>query len=188
MSIDRKLFEAVERLGAAIDAALRRFAVDHGLSLLQAQLLETLGEGTPRRIGDLAAELAVSLPTVSDAVGSLQAKGLARRVPDPDDRRGVLVVLSEEGERLAALARKTLGPMLTAAAEVPEKDREIALGVLLRTIAALYRMGFITLDRSCFTCRHYDPGGPRCLLLQMPLRPADLRVRCPEHTPAAAGD
>lgn len=59
---------------------------------------------------------------------------------------------------------------------------------MLGEIARLHDAGVITVNRSCLTCRHYQPPGPRsrarCLLLARPLPDRDLRVDCPEHEPA----
>jgi hypothetical protein len=74
--LDRKVLAAVERLGRALGAARQLQATRHELSLLGLSVVETLADGRTRRIGDLAAELDVSQPTVSDATTTL-----ARRWP-----------------------------------------------------------------------------------------------------------
>lgn len=47
----------------------------------------------------------------------------------------------------------------------------------------LWRHDLISVDRSCATCLHYQPGrgAGRCTLLQADLTPLTLRVSCPEH-------
>lgn len=67
-------------------------------------------------------------------------------------------------------------------------DRGATLAVLLESIAALHRSGFVSVDESCLTCDHYRPGTQvgYCELLAMDLAPIALRVHCPDHTPVPA--
>jgi DNA-binding MarR family transcriptional regulator len=186
--LDRKVLAAVERLGRALRAARQDVATRHEVSLLGLSVIETLGDSQPRRVGDLAAELDVSQPTVSDAVAVLDKRGLIRRQRDPADQRGTLVTLTANGRQLAADAADELAPTL-AASEGSDSDRATTLRVLLGEIARLQAGGIISVNRSCLACRHYQPPRPRtsarCLLLAAELADHDLRVDCAEHQPIA---
>lgn len=188
VDLDRKVLAAVERLGRALRAARQALATRHELSLLGLSVIETLSDGRPRRVGDLAAELDVSQPTVSDAVTALDRRGLIRRDRDPHDLRSTLVVPTETGTRLAADVAAELAPLLGARSGT-HTDRATTLRVLLGEIARLQAAGVITVNRSCLTCRHFQPAGPRsrarCLLLAAALPDHDLRVDCPEHSPVS---
>jgi DNA-binding MarR family transcriptional regulator len=185
--LDRKVLAAVERLGRALRAARQQIATRHGLSLLGLSVIETLADGRARHVGDLAAELDVTQPTVSDAATTLQKRSLIDRRPDPDDLRSTLVTLTDNGAAVAADIAAELRPLLAAQAGTAT-ERATALRVLLGEISRLQTAGIITINRSCLTCRHYQPpttrAGARCLLLGTALRDQDLRVDCPEHTPA----
>lgn len=187
--LDRKVLAAVERLGRALRAARQEVATRREMSLLGLSVIETLADGRPRRVGDLASELDVSQPTVSDAVTVLDKRGLLRRDRDPADLRGTLVALTDNGHRLAADTATELGPLL-AAGTGTDTDRATTLRVLLGEIARLQTAGVITVNRSCLSCHHYQPPGPRsrarCLLLATALADQDLRVDCPEHEPVPA--
>lgn len=187
--LDRKVLAAVERLGRALRAARQEFATRHDVSLLGLSVIETLSDGRPRRVGDLAAELDVSQPTVSDAVTVLGKRGLIRRDRDPADLRSTLVALTDDGSHLAVDAATELAPLLAARTSTAA-DRATTLRVLLGEIARLQDAGVITVNRSCLSCRHYQPPGvrsqARCLLLASALADRDLRVDCPEHEPALA--
>lgn len=189
IDLDHKVLAAVERLGRALRAARQEVATRHEVSLLGLSVVETLADGRQRRIGDLAAELDVSQPTVSDAVKVLDKRGLIRRDRDPADMRSSFVVLTDEGRRLAADATTELAPLLAAGAGT-DRDRATTLRVLLGEIARLQAAGVITVNRSCLTCRHYQPPASRsparCLLLASDLADQDLRVDCPEHEPVRA--
>lgn len=185
-NLDHKLIAAVERLARALRAARQQVATRHRLSLLGVAVMETLANGRQRRVGDLAAELDVTQPTVSDALAVLANRGLVQRTTDPSDRRSTLVTLTESGRSTAADIASELAPLLAADAE--NKDsRALTLRVLLGEIARLQAAGVITVNRSCLTCLHYRPPGrqrAQCLLLGMPLPDAALRVDCPEYEPA----
>lgn len=185
--LDRKVLAAVERLGRALRAARQQAATRHEVSLLGLSVIEILADGRARRVGDLAAELDVSQPTVSDAVTALKKRGLIERGPDPEDLRSTLVALTDNGVEVATGAATELRPLLAAEGGTAT-DRATTLRVLLAEITRLQSAGVITVNRSCLTCRHYQPPGSRsrarCLLLGTPLGDQDLRVDCPEHEAA----
>lgn len=185
--LDRKVLAAVDRLGRALRAARQVAATRHQLSQLGVGLIETLSDGRPRRVGDLAGELDVSQPTVSDAVATLAKRGLIARERDPDDLRSTLIRLTDEGVDLAADLSSEIGPILTARSGTAS-ERATTLRVLLGEIGRLQHAGVITVNRSCLTCRHYQPStgrsAARCLLLGAALRDRDLRVDCAEHQAA----
>ena len=86
------------RLGdVLVDAVNRRLGV-HGLHLATAQALSVL-EGadhplTPNQIGE---HLHLTSGTVTTVIDSLEGRGLVERNPHPEDRRKVLVSITEEG-------------------------------------------------------------------------------------------
>lgn len=187
VGLDRKVLAAVERLGRALRAARQQVATRHELSLLGLSVIETLADARPRRVGDLAAELDVSQPTVSDAVATLDKRGLIARDRDPNDLRTTLVTLTSTGRTVAADIATELQPILRAESGTVA-ERATTLRVLLGEIARLQQAGVISVNRSCLTCRHYQPPGTRararCLLLGTALRDQDLRLDCGEHEAA----
>jgi DNA-binding MarR family transcriptional regulator len=189
--LDRKVLAAVERLGRALRAARQQVATRHELSLLGLSVVETLADGRARRVGDLAAELDVSQPTVSDAVATLHKRGLISRDRDPTDLRTTLVTLTGPGKAVAADIATELQPVLGAEAGTTA-DRATTLRVLLGEIARLQHAGVITVNRSCLTCHHFQAPGARslarCLLLGTALRDQDLRVDCAEHRVSISQD
>ena len=189
IGLDRKLLAAVERLGRAWRAARQRQASLHNLSLLAVDILETLSDGRPRRVGAIAAELDIAQPTVSDALTPLDTRGLIRRERDVADRRSTVVTLSKTGRALAQRIEAELAPLAADGDPATTVARGTALRVLLEEIARLRAAGMITISRNCLTCDHYQPkeppAGPRCLLLDISLADADLRVNCGDHLEAA---
>jgi DNA-binding MarR family transcriptional regulator len=52
-----------------------------------------------RTVRSLAGQLNLGKPAVSRALDALERRGLARRVPDPADKRSVLVELTDDGHK-----------------------------------------------------------------------------------------
>jgi DNA-binding MarR family transcriptional regulator len=87
-------------LGRIIEARLEGFAKTHGLTLAEGDLLFTLRRaGAPYQLlpSNLSAALLVSSGTMTARLDRLEARDLIRRVANPDDRRTVIVELTEQG-------------------------------------------------------------------------------------------
>lgn len=191
--LDARLASAVERLGHGLRSLAQRTARAQGLSPLQQQALLALVHRPVgrREVNALAAEFDVTTPTMSDAIGALERKGLLTRSPGADGRRRLLA-LTDRGEEVAAELSTWDEPLLAAFSRLSVVDRATTLESLLHVIADLHRRGVVSVARMCTTCRffnpdaHVDPVAPHhCDLLAMPLPLTDLRTDCPEHEPAA---
>jgi DNA-binding MarR family transcriptional regulator len=132
--------EIVGRLGrlcAFLDAELERTFRRYGLSRAGWDVLATLRRsGPPYRLPQKAvmASTLRSSGTTSFRIDRLERQGLVRREPDPADRRGVFVTLTEEGLRLV----KTVAPVHLAnedrlLAALSPAERATLVG-LLRTV------------------------------------------------------
>ena len=86
---------AAEALYSLVTAAVRQQPRD--ISLTAASTLGTVERTGPRRISDLAAVQAVTQPTITALVKTLERAGLAERRTDPQDQRVVLVALTAAG-------------------------------------------------------------------------------------------
>lgn len=76
-----------------------------GLSATEEKALDLLGEG-PLTAGELAERAGLARASVTALVDRLERKGFARRVPNPEDGRSVLIEAA--GDRVARL-----GPLFT---------------------------------------------------------------------------
>lgn len=104
------LAEQLERLFLALVRRRGGPAEDEEqpLTATQRLALALLGQGSPVRLGALAGRMGTTDATASRTVDALEAAGLARRQPDPDDRRGVLVTATAQGLALLAERRRRL--------------------------------------------------------------------------------
>lgn len=85
------------------------------------------------RVTALAAKAGMARPSASELVDELEAAGYVRRVPDPGDRRAMLVVFTGQGEsflRDAATVKQEIEAQIAAA--LGAKGRETLRGLLLR--------------------------------------------------------
>lgn len=194
--LDARLLAALERLSQALTKARWDAAYALGLSATQAQLLQYLaahGE-QPLRVGQLAEAFSLKHSTVSDALATLEAKGVALRHPDPADERATCVQLTRRGRHLAQKLGGWAEPLRHRLAALPGQHQGLLLATLLELISCLQQAGWIKVSRCCTTCLyfqrdvHADPAAPHhCGLIDQPLRLVELRVDCPDHQPAAAG-
>ena len=96
-----------ERLRLAITRLARRLRQQSDVDASPTQLsaLATIGRLGPMTLGDLAAAERVQPPTITAAVGRLEAQGYVVRSPDAQDRRSVRVEVTSAGRKLLARNR-----------------------------------------------------------------------------------
>ena len=95
-----EVFSRVSRLARHLDLARRTTFAAHGLETWEFDVLSALRrQGVPYRMspGGLLTETLVTSGTMTNRIDRLAEHGLVRRLPSPDDRRGVLVELTVEG-------------------------------------------------------------------------------------------
>ena len=129
----------VTRLARHLDLARRRAFSAHELETWEFDVLSALRRaGAPYALspGRLIRETMVTSGTMTNRVDRLAAKGLVERLPDPSDRRGVLVRLSPEGRRrVDAALEGLLGSEHDLLGGLSPGDRD-TLGDLLRQVVA----------------------------------------------------
>lgn len=90
----------VSRLARHLDRARRAAFTEHGLESWEFDVLSALRRsGPPYELspGRLLRATLVTSGTMTNRIDRLEAAGLVRRRPDPQDRRGVLVRLTDDG-------------------------------------------------------------------------------------------
>lgn len=95
-----QVLSRISRLARHLDRARREAFADHGLETSDFDVLSALRRsGQPYQLspGHLVQQTLVTSGTMTHRVDRLVGKGLVERLPDPADRRGVLVVLTPAG-------------------------------------------------------------------------------------------
>jgi DNA-binding MarR family transcriptional regulator len=115
---------------------VRRLDADGELSAAQLSTLKMLLDNGVR-VGEIARNLGVRVPSATEQIIKLERAGLARREPDPDDSRAVLVVLTAAGRAAvdSANARRN-AVMAGILSSLTEQDRQ-ALAAALPVIGKI---------------------------------------------------
>lgn len=132
-----QVLSRISRLAKHLDRARRAAFAAHGLEAWEFDVLSALRrQGPPYQLspGALLHATLVTSGTMTNRIDRLTQTGLVGRHPDPQDKRGVLVQLTERGQAVADAAltdlleheRKLLGGLAA-------RDRE-RLADLLRVL------------------------------------------------------
>ncbi|MFF2346281.1 MarR family winged helix-turn-helix transcriptional regulator [Pseudarthrobacter sp. NPDC058119] len=119
---------------------VRRLDADGELSAAQLSTLKMLlGEG--QRVGEIARNLGVRVPSATEQIIKLERAGLARREPDPADSRAVRVILTPEGRAAVDGANKrrnqVMADILSGLTDQDRKALADALPVIDKINASL---------------------------------------------------
>jgi DNA-binding MarR family transcriptional regulator len=178
---------------AALSLALRshvwREATPLGLTATQAQVLTLLHAAeAPLRVSGVAERLGVTLPTASDAVTAMAAKGLVAKARADDDARAVAVSLTDQGREALRELDRTPAFLAEAVRAMPDAVQGEFLRGLVMLVRTLQDRGDIAPQRTCVSCRffeahaHADAAAPHhCHFVQAPFGDRTLRLACREH-------
>lgn len=132
-----EVLSRVSRLAKHLDRARRAAFAEVGLEPWEFDVLTALRRsGKPYELspGTLLKATLVTSGTMTNRIDRLAQADLVRRRPDPEDRRGVLVSLTEEGrKRVDAAFTDLLRRERELLAGLGEQDQRVLAG-LLRTL------------------------------------------------------
>lgn len=132
-----QVLSRVSRLARHLDRARRAAFSAHGLETWEFDVLSALRrQGPPYQLspGALLRATLVTSGTMTNRIDRLAEAGLVARHPDPLDRRGVLVQLTDRG---VAVADAALTDLLAHERELLaglNADQQTALATLLRVL------------------------------------------------------
>ncbi|MFD8686093.1 MarR family winged helix-turn-helix transcriptional regulator [Streptomyces sp. NPDC059651] len=93
------LVDGLVRSAFQIMGVLTRIGAEHDLSLTQLRVLGILRDRSPR-MSDLAAFLGLDKSTMSGLIARAERRGLLTRGTSPEDKRAVVVLITDEGRAL----------------------------------------------------------------------------------------
>jgi DNA-binding MarR family transcriptional regulator len=134
-----QVLSRVTRLARHLDLARRHAFAAHGLETWEFDVLSALRRaGPPYELspGRLLRETLVTSGTMTHRIDKMAARGLVARLPDPDDRRGVRVRLTDSGRAAVDAALDALLDSereLLAGLSPAERDR---VGAALRIVVS----------------------------------------------------
>ena len=131
--------ELAARLRLVIGRLHRRIRIDGRESVppLQLSAMVTVEEHGPLRLSELARREAVSVPTMSRVLAALDEQGLVVRTPDPQDARGVLVTLSDDGARRLTQVRSHRTALVARRLGRLDAEQRATLAAALPALEAL---------------------------------------------------
>lgn len=137
-----EVFSRIGRLARHLDLARKDAFAASGVESWEFDVLAALRRaGDPYELspGKLLRETLVTSGTMTNRVDRLTARGLVERLPDPNDRRGVLVRLTPEGRsRVDAAFEALLDAERALMPDLDADDRE-QLAALLRRLLEPFR-------------------------------------------------
>jgi DNA-binding MarR family transcriptional regulator len=186
---ESKIVVALERISQAFRVLLWEESKEFSLSPIQIQILIFLHfhSEEKRKVGYLAKEFNLTKPTISDSVKLLELKKFVLKTVSGTDGRSYTLQLTPEGEKIVQKTMSFASAIEQPVQHLSAQQKEALLSGLLQVIHQLQQAGIISLQRMCFSCRHYgrQEGGHYCHLMEKPLKDAELRIDCPEHEVAA---
>ncbi len=133
-----QLSELVRRLSRRLRQGSARRLELYGLSDGQARVLRLVARsGSPPRMSDIAHRIEVVPRSATTVVAGLETKGLVVREIDLEDRRSVLVRLTDAGRNLVAeMSRDRDAVALQLFGRLPHPDRALLLERLAQLVPA----------------------------------------------------
>jgi DNA-binding MarR family transcriptional regulator len=158
--------DAARELLQGIQGLVRRFSVAEradvaccGVTVAQGAALDALLAGGPMRLGALGRRLGIAPSTLTRNVERLEAGGLVRREPDPEDARSFRIGLTPAGRRAAqALERQEVAFARQVLERLPAGRRE--------AVSAAFRELLLAVREATESCcpgafEHLMEGLPR---------------------------
>jgi len=135
------LVDRIHGINRRISKALDQTLAEHGLTTPDWKVLTSLRlhrENNRSSPGELAADLELSSGAMTSRLDRLEQSGYVRRLPDPEDRRGIVIELTDEGR---AAWEKTAGVQARReaffASALTKKELQQLNGLLRKLMLAL---------------------------------------------------
>jgi DNA-binding MarR family transcriptional regulator len=97
-------------------------------------------------LSELAEHQSVSLPTMSNSVTILEERGWVRRTRSSEDRRKVVIELTDEGHLILAQAREKMEDHIAEAIQLMSQDEQLTVSDGLRILRDSFKQ---LTDKEC---------------------------------------
>jgi DNA-binding MarR family transcriptional regulator len=140
VGIDLEVEGIIDRVGGIsrrVKRGMEATLAEHNLTVPDWQVLTSLRLAGPDHRsapGSLASDLELSSGAMTSRLDRLEEAGLVRRLPDPDDRRGVVVELTVAGRKAWDEAASVQGRREAFFASALTKAEQRQLNALLRKL------------------------------------------------------
>lgn len=124
------LAQANREINRQLDARFKK----EGVPVEQWRILKILSDGEGHSMGDLAEAVLLNHPTLTKMIDRMVSDALVFRMQDPDDRRKVLMFISDRGK---ALTQRLNALALSQEAHIAENYGNKATSDLKRLLESL---------------------------------------------------
>ena len=130
------IVERIQGLERRFRRTLEETLEEHGLTYGEWRVLGILRRAGDRAStpGELSAQLELSSGAMTNRLDRLEHAGLVRRLPDPGDRRGVRVELTDSGDRAWLESTSTQAVKEALVAGALTRREQARLNALLRKL------------------------------------------------------
>lgn len=108
---------------------------ERGFAMGQLPVLMALKDGQPRSQAELARLAQVEQPSMAQLLARMERDGLVERVPDPNDRRSRLILLTPECRARMHESRAVMQALSAEALQVFDDAERAELARLVRRLA-----------------------------------------------------
>jgi DNA-binding MarR family transcriptional regulator len=106
---DETLAEAFRSVARQLRDTSQEFLAPWDITPSQLRAMRVLMRHGPMRLSELSGHLHIAARSTTEVVDDLEARGLARRRPDPGDRRATLAEVTEHGAGVLGEIRAARG-------------------------------------------------------------------------------
>ena len=156
-ALSKRVTAGLLRMGTALRSHAWEGAALAGLTPTQGEILTLLlMRGVPMRLGEIAEDAALTSATVSEAVSTLENKGLVEKRRDANDGRALALRLTARGKTAAKKASQWPNFLTSASDSLGEKEGAQLYRSLVKMIFMMQERGDMPPQRMCLTCSHFE--------------------------------
>ncbi|GAB3625658.1 MarR family transcriptional regulator [Pandoraea terrae] len=192
-TLPKRITAGLLRVGTALRSHAWEGAALAGLTPTQGEILTLLlSRSVPMRLGEIAADAALTSATVSEAVSTLETKGLVEKRRDANDGRALALRLTARGKTAAKRASQWPDFLTVASDALGDKERVQLYRTMVKLIYSMQGRGDVPPQRMCLSCAHFEPAsGTRgaaaqhhCNYYKINYDDSGLRLDCAGHEEA----
>jgi len=158
-TLSKRVTAGLLRMGTALRSHAWEGAALAGLTPTQGEILTLLhSRGVPMRLGEIATDAALTSATVSEAVSTLETKGLVEKRRDANAGRALALRLTARGKTAAKRASQWPDFLTVATDTLGEKERGQLYRTLVKLIYSMQGRGDVAQMRMCLSCSHFEPA------------------------------
>jgi DNA-binding MarR family transcriptional regulator len=140
-ALEEEILRSMRRIIRAVDLYSRRLIAQTGLSGPQLVCLRALARGGPMQTFELADAVHLSAATVCGILNRLEQRGLVDRTRQSEDRRRVVVSLTEAGDDTVLNAPPALHDKFLQKLRALPPEEQQAMQATLATIVEMMAAG-----------------------------------------------